>query len=172
MLLRNTNLSEGEQIKTTKLRPSLCWSLPFWERKENIHFNQMFVPRLETLAKGILMQYPHLSLVYQSLVQVRDYTREGSDCLWNEILWQWFPQQCLQAQLNEWTRDVFRRRAKGDENHQSITLSVRGRVPGGGVHIANFSWPLVPFFITAVGRRGGWDVLEPLISRKTLLLTV
>ena len=34
----------------------------------------MFVPRLKTLAKGTLMQYPHLSGVYLSLVKVQDYT--------------------------------------------------------------------------------------------------
>ena len=38
----------------------------------------MFVPKLKILAKGTLMQYPHLSLVYLSLAKVQDYTRNSS----------------------------------------------------------------------------------------------
>lgn len=45
----------------------------------------MFVPKLKIVAKGTLMQYPYLSLVYLSLVKVQDYTRnriiqETEDC--------------------------------------------------------------------------------------------
>lgn len=35
-----------------KLCPFLCWALLFRKRKENIHFNQMFVPELKIFAKG------------------------------------------------------------------------------------------------------------------------